>query len=254
MTRWPTTIGDPCPRPGIAAFHRTFSVLLQRRGGAWSAEATPSLLAPRQDGQSDGAVWMPEVDCGERSAPEHAAAQISDPTKNGEKNNDNGKDEIMNPPQSIETWLTKKTYSAFRVLSIRQRLRPCEGPDISLPFHATDYLQLGNNCRMSLETRGNCVQWPSRRQKAEPPKGEEAFGHRRCRSLPSRIEGTDERQSDDRGDGSQEPMDEPRRSDAACNPVISDHPRDRVQVQRGAVREDGAGEGCGEGAGAIQSD
>src|SRR5687767_1333962 len=50
--RFPTTVGEPCPRPGTGAFHKTPSVSLHRTGGFCPGAAIPSRVGPRQPGQS----------------------------------------------------------------------------------------------------------------------------------------------------------------------------------------------------------
>jgi hypothetical protein len=50
--RLPTTVGEPCPRPGIGIFHKTLLVSLHRTGAFWPGAAMPSRVGPRQAGQS----------------------------------------------------------------------------------------------------------------------------------------------------------------------------------------------------------
>src|SRR5438552_1992322 len=50
--RSPTIVGDPCPPPGIWAFHKTLFVSFHSTGGAWPGAAMPSRVGPRHSGQS----------------------------------------------------------------------------------------------------------------------------------------------------------------------------------------------------------
>src|SRR5882672_2567223 len=50
--RSPTTVGDPCPRPGMGAFQRMPSVSLHCTGGFCPEAAMPSRVGPRHAGQS----------------------------------------------------------------------------------------------------------------------------------------------------------------------------------------------------------
>src|SRR5437762_959777 len=50
--RSPTTVGEPCPPPGIWALHRTLFVSFHSTGGAWPGAAMPSRVGPRHSGQS----------------------------------------------------------------------------------------------------------------------------------------------------------------------------------------------------------
>jgi hypothetical protein len=50
--RSPTTVGDPCPAPGIWARHKTLFVSLHSTGGVWPGAAMPSRVGPRHSGQS----------------------------------------------------------------------------------------------------------------------------------------------------------------------------------------------------------
>ena len=83
-------------------------------------------------------------------------------------------------------------------------------------------------------------------KKAAPKKAAKAKSRRqaerarRRRQGAWRSQGADEHQGDDRGDGGQGLLDEPRRQDAACHVVFGDPARDRHQGIGRPLQEDRA--------------
>src|SRR5258707_6341316 len=79
-TRCPTTVGEPCPRPGIGVFQSTFFVSLHCRGGCCLGSATPLRFGPRHQGQSVAATLIfstSEEDGASWPGPDEAQGKIS---------------------------------------------------------------------------------------------------------------------------------------------------------------------------------